>query len=247
MNKLNPAFAALFLAVTLSACDGRDTEDDRATASSDSDASTLATSADGMTADSTALKATAANGTAANGTAVNGMNPTADAMNANGTASTDGSSSADGAMSATPTAAGSADADFYRQALGSGTSEVALSEHASRTSSSTEVKRIADMLVADHRALNGKLRTASGMGEVMPPPADAQAGEAIKAMTGNAFDTAYLQKMSDGHKKSIALYEATSTGASDAETRGLASAALPKLREHAGHVEKALATVRRDR
>jgi hypothetical protein len=49
--------------------------------------------------------------------------------------------------------------------------------------------------------------------------------------------------MSDGHKQSIALYETASTGASDAETRGLAAAALPKLREHAGHVDKALAAV----
>ena len=141
----------------------------------------------------------------------------------------------------TPTPAGTADADFYRQALTSGASEVALSEHAASTSSSEEVARIAEMLVRDHGELNGKLRTASGMSDGVPPPAEAKAAEEIKAKTGAAFDTAYLQKMSEGHRKSISLYETASTGASDAETRGLASAALPKLREHAGHVDKALA------
>lgn len=234
MNKLNPACAAIFLAVTLCACDRDDTQNDRTLASSDSDASAVAASRDGTTADSAA----------SNGTAADGMNPASDATNPNGMTRADGSSSTDDAsMPGTPTAAGSADADFYRQALGSGASEVALSEHASRTSSSTEVKRIAEMLIADHRALNAKLRSASGMGEVMPPPAEVKAGEAIKAMTGNAYDIAYLQKMSDGHRKSIALYEATATGASDSGTRELASAALPKLREHAGHVEKAMAAV----
>lgn len=141
----------------------------------------------------------------------------------------------------TPTPAGTADADFYRQALTSGAAEVALSEHAASTSSSAEVARIAEMLVKDHAELNSKLRTASGMSDGVPPPAEAKAAEEIKAKTGAAFDTAYLQKMSEGHKKSISLYETASTGAVDAKTRGLASAALPKLREHAGHVEKALA------
>lgn len=141
----------------------------------------------------------------------------------------------------TPTPAGTADADFYRQALTSGAAEVALSEHAASTSSSEEVARIAEMLVKDHGELNSKLRIASGMSDGVPPPAEAKAAEEIKAKTGAAFDTAYLQKMSEGHKKSISLYETASTAASDAETRGLASAALPKLREHAGHVYKALA------
>ena len=245
MNRLNPAFAAILVAVTLGACDSRDTEEDRIVTPSESALPDAAASADTMqSTDGMAADRTASDRMAADGVSQNDMNSTSDAMSANGMVGADGASATGGASaSGTPTAAGSADADFYRQALGSGTSEVALSEYASRTSSSAEVKRVAEMLVTDHRELNGKLRTASGMGEVTPPPMDAKAGEDIKARTGAAFDTAYLQKMSDGHKKSIVLYEATSTGAGDAETRRLASAALPKLREHAGHVEKALAAV----
>ena len=140
-----------------------------------------------------------------------------------------------------PTPAGTADADFYRQALTRGAVEVALSEHAASTSSSEEVAGIAEMLVKDHGELNSKLRIASGMSDGVPPPAEAKAAEEIKAKTGAAFDTAYLQKMSEGHRKSTSLYETASTAASDAETRGLASAALPKLRAHAGLVDKALA------
>lgn len=155
--------------------------------------------------------------------------------------SSDATTPSSNAATDTPTPAGTADADFYRQALTSGAAEIALSEHAASTSSSEEVARIAEMLVKDHGELNSKLRMASGMSDGVPAPAEAKAAEEIKAKTGAAFDTAYLQKMSEGHRQSISLYEAASTGAADAETRGLASVALPKLREHAGHLDKALA------
>ncbi len=259
MNRLNPAFTAVILAVALGGCDNRDMEDDRieptaVAGQADAASADRMQSADGMVSDSVAADGTTAdgmtqsgmtqNGMTQDGMTPNGMPPGTDPMRTGDTASADrATATGNASMSATATAAGSADADFYRQALGSGTSEVALSEHALRTSSSAEVKRIAEMLIADHRELNDKLRATSGMGQVPPPPAEAKAGEDIKAKTGAAFDTAYLQKMSEGHKKSIALYTSTSTGAGDAETRRLASAALPKLREHAGHVEKALATV----
>ncbi len=259
MNRLNPAFTAVILAVALGGCDNRDMEDDRieptaVAGQADAASADRMQSADGMVSDSVAADGTTAggmtqsgmtqNGMTQDGMTPNGMPPGTEPMRTGDTASADrATATGNASMSATATAAGSTDADFYRQALGSGTSEVALSEHALRTSSSAEVKRIAEMLIADHRELNDKLRATSGMGEVPPPPAEAKAGEDIKAKTGAAFDTAYLQKMSEGHKKSIALYTSTSTGAGDAETRRLASAALPKLREHAGHVEKALATV----
>lgn len=139
-----------------------------------------------------------------------------------------------------PTPAGTVDADFYRQALVSGAGEVALSEYAAGASSSTAVVSIAEMLVKDHGELNSKLRIASGMSDGVPSPIEVKAAADIKSKTGAAFDAAYLRKMSEGHKKSIALYETASTGASDPETRGLAAAALPKLREHARHVDEAL-------
>ncbi len=208
MKNLGFSAAALLLATTLAACDGRETEDDRSPSVSDS----------GMS-ESAAPMDTATGGTLPSEASTPPVNSTAD----------------------TPTPAGTADADFYRQALSSGAVEVALSAHAAGISSSAEVARIAEMLVKDHGDLNSKLRRASGMSDGVPSPAEAEAAADIKAKTGAAFDAAYLQKMSEGHRKSIALYEKASTGASDAETRGLAAAALPKLREHAGHVDKALA------
>lgn len=169
--------------------------------------------------------------------------PTTDAADAAASPGTSAPTTPTNTTVDAPTPAGTVDADFYRQALTSGTGEVALSEYAAGTSSSTAVAGIAEMLVKDHGELNSKLRVASGMSDGVPPPIEAKAAADIKSKTGAAFDAAYLQKMSEGHKKSIALYETASTGASDPETRGLAAAALPKLREHARHVDETLAAL----
>ena len=249
MNRFHPAVAAVLFTVALGACDRRDDDDRMPSETGVPDATATADGA--VSGDSIASPSRPSDTTASGGMGSPSEGMSSDSMSSGGSVqdgatsvpdpmNSAGDTSATRDASATGNAAGTADADFYRQALGSGASEVALSEHAARTSSSAEVKRIAEMLVADHRELNGKLRTASGMGEVTPPATETRAADDIEAKTGTEFDTAYLRKMSEGHKKSIALYQAASTGARDAETRRLASATLPKLREHAGHVEKAL-------
>lgn len=233
MNKISAAATVFLLATTLAACDRRDSEDDASPTPADT------TVSDAAPADATATATDAsgpADAGATDGTAAaNGMTD----ANASGTLPAGTTAAATPAL----TPAGTADTEFYRQALISGVGEVALSEHAARTSSSAEVKRIAQMLVKDHGELNGSLRTTSGMGDVAPPDAEAKAAQDIKAMNGAAFDAAYLQKMSDGHAKSIERYQSAASGAASAETRALATAALPKIRTHAGHVDKALAAL----
>lgn len=257
MKRFHPAVAAVLFTVALGACDRRD-DDDRmpsetgvpdATATADGAVSGDSIASPSRPSDTTASggmgspsEGMSSDSMSSGGSVQDGATSVPDPMNSAG----DTSATRDASATGNANAAGTADADFYRQALGSGASEVALSEHAARTSSSAEVKRIAEMLVADHRELNGKLRIASGMGEVTPPATETRAADDIKGKTGTEFDTAYLRKMSEGHKKSIALYQAASTGARDAETRRLASATLPKLREHAGHVEKALTAASRN-
>lgn len=138
----------------------------------------------------------------------------------------------DGAMATGP------DAAFYREALASGTGEVALSRHAVEHAASRAVRTFAKTMVDDHTALNAKLMAASGMTSApLPPPADKQHAEMVMAASGPQYDSAWLEHMSMGHKKSIALYDATSRSAADPKTRALAKAALPKLRAHAATVE----------
>jgi len=82
-------------------------------------------------------------------------------------------------------------------------------------------------------ALNAQLRSASGITDAAPAPADATAANAVKAMDGAAFDRAFLDHMAAGHAKSIALYEGAAGNSSDTNARSLANDALPRLRAHA--------------
>lgn len=132
----------------------------------------------------------------------------------------------------------SVDLAFYRKALASGAAELDLSRHAVDNAESDDVRTVAQRLVKDHAALNAKLMAASGLDRMpMPPAADKQHADAIKAMSGREYDQAWLEHMAMGHEKSIALYGDASRDAKDERTRTLASAALPDLKAHAAAIE----------
>ena len=132
------------------------------------------------------------------------------------------------------------DEAFYKQALAGGISEVELSQHAVKHAQSEDVRAIASRMVDHHGALNSRLKEASGMSSAPPlPPADAAKAEAVRQTAGATYDRAWLDHMAEGHAKSIALYEHTSTNATSAKTRRLASEALPTLREHARSIKTA--------
>lgn len=136
-----------------------------------------------------------------------------------------------------------ADVEFYRKALASGGSEVAISQQAT-TRGSAKVAALAQHIVDDHTALNQKLGQASGMSQPPPPdPENQAAAQRMQQLAGAEFDRAYLNHMAQGHAKSIELYGSTATSAQDARTRELAAAALPTLREHAEAVAQLRAEI----
>jgi putative membrane protein len=148
--------------------------------------------------------------------------------------------------SATPGSAapGSADADrsFARSALASGIAEVKVSRDVEKRSPTSDVRALAKRIADDHEALNGKLRSFAGAdAEAVDTDASAKAMDAlIRSSEGTDLDRAYLQHMADGHARSIARYEAAANTVRDDALRTLARDALPKLREHAGAVDKQL-------
>lgn len=143
---------------------------------------------------------------------------------------------ADQAMQGSGTA--QADAEFYRTALASGRSEVAISEHVA-SAASGEVADLARRIASDHTALNRQLQQASGMQQMPEPDAEQErTAQQMQQMTGAQLERAYLDHMAQAHAKSIELYQRTAQGAQDARTRQLAEAALPTLRQHAQAIER---------
>ncbi len=135
--------------------------------------------------------------------------------------------------------ASAADMEFYRKALSSGIGEVAASELAQQKADSEEVRQLAGRLVQDHRALNDKLREVSDMAtDPAPPPESQAAANHLRGLEGEAFDSAWLEHMAEGHAKSIALYQTVAQGGQSEQARTLAAGALPQLREHAASIDR---------
>jgi putative membrane protein len=151
---------------------------------------------------------------------------------------------------ATPAAPGPAevagDAGFVEKAAVAGLFEVETSELALQRATGAPLKEFAQMMVTDHTAANNELKDLIGSGRVaevthVPSALDAdhQAKlEALKAAAnGPAFDAKYHELQLEGHRQAVALFEAQSTGGTNASLKDWATKTLPKLKEHLTRIE----------
>jgi putative membrane protein len=123
------------------------------------------------------------------------------------------------------------DIQFVRQASESGRKEIAAARDALPQLKNPELKRIAQMLVADHGGAAEKLaRIAEAKGwplpapAVVPPPASGTAS--------GDFDSKWAAEMIAGHERSIALYRAQASGGEDKDLRDYARDTLPTIESH---------------
>lgn len=122
---------------------------------------------------------------------------------------------------------------FAPKAFKAGQDEIALAELAAAKSGDTEIKALAQMLIADHTALNAQLaKLGAKQTAILPGPAVLPK---LSALSGLAFDRALIDAVVDGHKKSMALYTAEAESGSDAATKAFAAEHLPKIKLHLDH------------
>lgn len=143
-----------------------------------------------------------------------------------------GTTPAPGDTTGMPAAGAIQDTDFYQQALDGGRKEVAAATLASSTAQDAGVKSFADMLVADHTAMNQQVMAAAGQADAAAPAPDATATADLQGKTGADFDRAFVDKMVADHQATIALFENAAQNASTDQAKSLAQGALPKLRAH---------------
>jgi putative membrane protein len=162
-----------------------------------------------------------------------------------------------GAMDAQSTAAPSTEApmgtapfvndqQFVQTALAGGMAEVSMSRYAASKAKSADVRSIAKRIADDHEAMNPKLRALAGSNADGAKIDDtAKSAESmLRGTEGADLDKAYLDHMSEDHKKNIAMFEAAAAQATDPAVRKLAEDALPTLREHAKLVDAQLAATK---
>ncbi|MDP9192827.1 MAG: DUF4142 domain-containing protein [Acidobacteriota bacterium] len=128
------------------------------------------------------------------------------------------------------------DKEFVAMAGISGLAAMQMSSLALKNASSAEVKAFAQRVITDHSKTNGELAelaTTKGLAlatELTGNPKDAL--DHLTAMSGAAFDKAYMAHMVEDHEKDVAAYDKASTSASDSDLKAWAGRTLPALKEH---------------
>lgn len=128
------------------------------------------------------------------------------------------------------------DSKFVMAAASGGMTEVALGKMATEKGSSQAVKDFGQKMVDDHGKANEELKTiATGKNMTLPaaPNAKDQAViDKMSALSGAAFDKAYVTDMVADHKHDVMAFTRESNSGMDSDIKGFASKTLPTLKEH---------------
>jgi putative membrane protein len=134
------------------------------------------------------------------------------------------------------TTAFAADDEFVTKAATGGKMEVELGRLAAKKGRSAAVKSFGRRMVTDHTAAGNKLKRLAAKKHItVPTEMDAEGQEAMQrlsALSGKAFDRAYMEMMVTDHEKDIAEFEMESTGGTDADIKVFARTTLPTLKTH---------------
>jgi len=132
---------------------------------------------------------------------------------------------------------------FIKKAAGAGMAEVADGKLA-KAQGGPDVKKIAVRMVTDHEAANEQLMSLSQqLGDPAPAVEDAKdesEHEALSQLSGDQFDTQYLQDQLKAHEKAIALFQKEADDGADPQLKQFASDTLPTLQMHLDMIQKAI-------
>ena len=135
----------------------------------------------------------------------------------------------------------SSDTSFMLKAAEINMEEIKLGKLALQKGTSSHVKELAKMMVAEHtQAMKGLTPLAKTKMVTLPVKETSKITDAFKTLnskSGKEFDKAYSDMMVDGHKDAISLFEKTNNNTKDAEIKAMTTAMLPKLKTHLEHAE----------
>jgi putative membrane protein len=134
------------------------------------------------------------------------------------------------------TTVSTADQDFMLAAAQGGMTEVKLGELAAQKGMRDDVKEFGQMMVKDHTAINDNLKSlAAQKGVTLPDSLDAKHQgmvDKMAALTGPAFDDAYIAGMIKAHKNDAKAFKAESAATQDADIKSFLDKSIPVVDEH---------------
>jgi putative membrane protein len=134
-----------------------------------------------------------------------------------------------------------ADQNFILAAAQGGMTEVKLGDLAAQNGTRADVKEFGQMMVKDHSAINADLKAlASQKGVTLPDSLDTKHQgmvDKLAALSGSAFDEAYISAMVKGHKMDAKAFKAESVATTDADIKSFVDKSLPVVEMHLEHIK----------
>ena len=134
-----------------------------------------------------------------------------------------------------------------RDAATGGMSEVQLGKLAADKATDPAVKAFGQKMVDDHTKINEDLKTIAAQAGVQLPDSvsskQKKRFDKLSALSGTAFDHAYIDDMVEDHKDDISAFEKAARFNGDSPFKKFAADELPTLREHLKMAEEAQASL----
>jgi putative membrane protein len=115
-------------------------------------------------------------------------------------------------------------------------SEIRAGMLAEQKAQSDAVKAFGRLMALDHSELESQLDATAALNRVQVPDKPSSTAEQqmdqLKSMTGDQFDSAYINHMVQGHEKVVSRFESEKANAHNPTVLAVASSALPILQQH---------------
>jgi putative membrane protein len=135
------------------------------------------------------------------------------------------------------------DQAFVTKALEGGMAEVELGKLAADKSQSPDVKQFAQKMVNDHSQMGDKwfkpVAQQMGVSEPKgPSKKDKKLIEKLQGLSGQEFDTAYIQAMVKDHKDDLKEFQSESEAAQDPNVKQIATQGTKVISQHLQMIEQ---------
>jgi putative membrane protein len=128
------------------------------------------------------------------------------------------------------------DATFYKKAAEGGIFEVDSGNQAEQKSNNQSIKDFAAMLVKDHTAAGGELKTLAQSKNVSLPTSASVGQMAEKGkldvLSGDTYDKSFIETQIKAHRRTIALFDKEAAAGQDQDAKSFAQKTLPTLKKH---------------
>jgi putative membrane protein len=136
---------------------------------------------------------------------------------------------------------------FVSQVAAENLMEVRLAQTAQQKAASSSVKDFAQRMVIDHTSMQKQWMAAAKKNGIdfkaEMSPRHVQQAQQLKAVSGAAFDQAYMNLMVQNHREKVSTFQAQRNAGHGADIRQLIDMALPTLQEHLSSAQQISAQV----